>query len=207
MPFVKSSISTPPKAAQPEAPMGSSITDLNSPDIETRWNAARLLGAHADSVPALATALAAEQAPRVREAIITALVRIGDAASAKALLPYIRSQDAGQRTATIDALQSLPDAILPFMESLLKDTDSDVRILATELARNMPAADATLILCKLLAHEQHANVCAAAIEVLAEVGTRDAVPVLQACAERFSGTPFLPFAVSTAIARISSEEN
>ena len=51
--------------------------------------------------------------------------------------------------------------------------------------------------------EPHPNVCAAAIDVLAEVGTRDAVPALKACAERFSDTPFLPFAVSTTIARIS----
>ena len=106
----------------------------------------------------------------------------------------------------IEALQSLPDAILPFMASLLADGDSDVRLLATELARNMPAADATQVLCRLLEHEQHPNVCAAAIEVLAEVGTRDAVPALQACAERFAGIPFLPFAVSTAIARISDAE-
>ena len=54
----------------------------------------------------------------------------------------------------------------------LADGDPDVRILATELARNMPAADATHLLCGLLEHEQHPNVCAAAVEVLAEVGTR-----------------------------------
>jgi HEAT repeat protein len=105
--------------------------------------------------------------------------------------------------AVIEALQALPGAILPFMDRLFEDEDSDIRILATELARNMPAPEATGILCALLAKEPHPNVCAAAIDVLAEVGTRDAVPVLQACAERFAATPFLPFAVSTAIARIS----
>jgi FOG: HEAT repeat len=60
-----------------------------------------------------------------------------------------------------------------------RDGDSDVRLLATELARNMPAENATQLLCRLLEHEQHPNVCAAAIDVLAEVGTRDAVPALQ----------------------------
>jgi hypothetical protein len=43
--------------------------------------------------------------------------------------------------------------------------------------------------------------------VLAEVGTREALPALRACAERFAGTPFLPFAISVAIARISSAES
>ena len=61
------------------------------------------------------------------------------------------------------------------MAALLDDGDFDVRILATELARNMPAAEANHVLCTLLEHEQHPNVCAAAIDVLAEVGTRDAV--------------------------------
>jgi HEAT repeat protein len=100
----------------------------------------------------------------------------------------------------------LPDAIAPFMPKLLADNDGDVRLLAAELVRNMPAKDATRILCDLLQNEQAANVCAAAIDVLAEVGTRDAVPVLQACAARFRDTPFLPFAISTTIARISNTE-
>ena len=46
----------------------------------------------------------------------------------------------GQRAAAIEALQAMPAAILPFMDALLGDGDSDVRILATELARNLPAA-------------------------------------------------------------------
>ena len=142
----------------------------------------------------------------MREAMMTALMRVGDRASVLALLPYIRSQDASQRGTAIEALQALPAAILPFMESLLSDRDTDVRILATELARNMPAKDATRVLCGLLEKELHPNVCAAAIDVLAEVGTRDAVPVLKACAQRFSDTPFLPFAVATTIARISDTE-
>ena len=119
----------------------------------------------ADAVPALAAALARETVPRVREAIMTALMRIGDAASVEAILPYLRSQDAGLRAAAIEALQALPEAIAPFMAPLFSDTDSDVRLLATELARNMEAPEATRLLCDLIEHEQHPNVCAAAIEV------------------------------------------
>jgi HEAT repeat protein len=207
MPFVKRDVPAPPAADQPPADsLAAHVAGLSRGDPETRWSAARALGGRADAVAALAAALGTEQIPRVREAIMTALMRTGDAASVTALLPYLRSQDAGLRAAAIEALQSLPEAILPFMASLLGDEDSDVRILATELARNMPAADANRVLCTLLEHERHPNVCAAAIDVLAEVGTREAVPTLQACAERFAGTPFLPFAVSTTIARISDAE-
>ena len=137
---------------------------------------------------------------------MTALMRVGDNASVAALLPYMRSQDASVRSSAIEALQALPDTIQPFMARLFQDDDTDVRILASELARNLPADDATHILCALLQHEQHPNVCAAAIDVLAEVGTPAAVPVLRACAQRFSQTPFLPFAVSLAIARITGSE-
>ena len=182
------------------------IANLTSPDAEIRWSAARALGIHREAVSALAAALGVEQIARVREAIMTALMRIGDEASVKVLLPYLRSQDAGLRAAAVEALQALPDAISPFLETLLADDDSDVRLLATELARNMPAADATHVLCRLLEQEQHPNVCGAAIEVLAEVGTRDAIPALQLCAARFSKIPFLSFAVSTAIARVSNPE-
>jgi len=207
MPFVKRHVAIPlTESRGPDDSVASHIAALSSPDAENRWNAARALGGRADAVPALAAALGVEQVARVREAIMTALMRVGDEASVISLLPYLRSQDAAHRGASIEALQALPEAILPFMATLLADGDSDVRLLATELARNMPGVAATQILCRLLEHEQHPNVCAAAIDVLSEVGTRDAVPALQVCAERFAGTPFLPFAVSIAIARISDTE-
>jgi HEAT repeat protein len=154
----------------------------------------------------LAAALERETVPRVREAIITTLIRIGDRTSAETLLPYLRAQDAGVRIAAIDALQAMPDATAPFMTTLLNDADSDVRILATELVRNMPVDTGTCLLAALLDRETHPNVCGAAVEVLTELGTPDALPSLQACAARFAGTPFLPFAISLAIARISGTE-
>ena len=179
---------------------------LDSPDAESRWTSARALAGDAEAVPALAAALRRETVPRVREAIMTALMRTGDAASVEAILPYLRSQDAGLRAAAIEALQALPSATTPFMEALFSDPDSDVRLLATELTRNMKASEATQILCQLIEREQHPNVCAAAVDVLTEVGTPEALPVLEKCAVRFAATPFLPFAISMAIARISGAE-
>ena len=208
MPLVRRDpTASPPPSQGSQGDLASHIAALSGQDAEDRWIAARALGGHADAVPALAAALGAEQVPRVREAIMTALMRIGDAASVIALVPYLRSQDAGLRAAATEALQAMSGAVMPFMTSLFWDGDSDVRLLATELARNMPAAEATHLLCSLLEHEQHRNVCAAAVEVLAEVGTREAIPALEACAGRFAGTPFLPFAVSIAIARISNTES
>ena len=60
---------------------------LDSSDAESRWAAARALAGHAEAVPELAAALGRETVPRVREAIMTALIRIGDTASVEAILP------------------------------------------------------------------------------------------------------------------------
>jgi HEAT repeat protein len=203
MPFVKRE--TPAKTAAEKPDLTAELVNLQSADADIRWSAARALGAHPEAVPALAAALAAEQAPKVREALATALLRVGNQASVECLVPHLRSPDAGLRAVAIEALQAMPEATQPFMNRLLADEDSDVRILALELVRGMPAEDVTRMVCGLLEREQHANVCAAAVDVLAEIGTPQALPALRACAVRFAGTPFLPFAVSAAIARISAE--
>jgi HEAT repeat protein len=201
MPLIKRDT---PSSQTGERSASEHLADLRSPDTDTRWRAARALGENKDAVAPLAAALELELVPRVREAIVTALVRIGDRASVTALLPYLRSQDASLRTTTIDALQVLPDVVHPCLQALLADEDSDVRILATELARNMSPAVATEILSRLIEREEHPNVCGAAVEVLTEVGTPAALPALRECALRFAHTPFLPFAIATAIARISA---
>lgn len=205
MPLVKRDNPRTAGAPAPEDTR-SPVADLQSRDTEVRWRAARGIAPEPKFVAPLAAALECETVPRVREAIITALIRIGDRASAQALLPSLRAQDAGVRTAAIDALQAMPDATAPFMTSLLSDPDSDVRILATELVRNMPVDKATSLLTALLDHETHPNVCGAAVEVLTALGSPEALPSLQACAARFAGTPFLAFAISHAIARISRAE-
>jgi HEAT repeat protein len=179
---------------------------LDSSDAESRWAAARSLAGQAEAVPALAEALRRETVPRVREAILTSLIRTGGTASAEAIVPCLRSDDAGLRAAAIEALQTLPSAIAPIVGQLFSDPDSDVRLLATELTRNMKASDASRLLSGLIEKEVHPNVCAAAVEVLAEVGTPESLPALEKCAERFAATPFLPFAISMAIARISGVE-
>lgn len=203
MPLVRKGAPQPSGGIAADDDHAGLLQKLSSAEPDARWNAARALGNDPKNVPALAAALATEPMPRVREAIMTALMRIGDETSAAALLPYLRSPDAARRGAAIEALQSLPGATAPFMLALLRDDDSDVRILAIELVRGMPPAEATRLLCNVLEQERHPNVCASAVDALAELGTAEALPALQACAQRFAETPFLPFAISVAIARIS----
>jgi HEAT repeat protein len=96
---------------KPDQEAAAHVAALSSLEVEARWDAARALGGRADAVAALAQALDTEQVARVREAIMTALVRVGDEASVRALLPHLRSQDAGQRATAIEALQALPERV------------------------------------------------------------------------------------------------
>ena len=64
----------------------------------------------------------------------------------------------------------MPEAAADRLPGLLNDADADVRLLACEIARALPAEDASQILEELIERELNTNVCAAAIEVLAETG-------------------------------------
>jgi len=193
---------------QPDAPaksQGELAKTLREGSIDERWNAARAAAGAADGLTLLRDALSGESHPRVREAIFTGLARIGTVGSAEAVVPFLRSDDSNLRTGALDALRAMPAAVAGLIPSLLKDDDADVRLLSCELARHQPAADAGRMLAELLAGEREANVCAAAIEVLAETGGPELLPLLEQCAARFSNDPFLVFAVGAAAQRIGSQ--
>src|SRR5580698_9700570 len=91
--------------------------------------------------------------------------------------PALDSSDAESRWAAARALAGHAEAVPELAAALGRETEPRVR-------------EATRLLCELIEREQHPNVCAAAIDVLAEVGTQEAIPVLKKCAVRFVGTPF-----------------
>ena len=193
-----------PPPAPPKPGPAQVMAGLVSVNPDERWAAARAAAELPDAVPALAAALARETDPRVREAMLTGLVRIGTRDSIASVLPLLRSNDSALRTGALDALRSSPIAAHELLAELLSDPDVDVRILSCELARNLPSEEASRSLCALLEREPEINVCAAAIEVLAEVGDQAALPTLARCAQRFPQVPFLTFAIKLATERITA---
>jgi len=169
---------------------------------DQRWAAVRAAAEAGDGVSLLAAALERENDARVREAIFTGLARIATPASAAVVVPYLRSDDASLRGGAMDALRAMPEASRPYLARLLADPDADVRLLSCELARVLPVSEASRLLCDLLERENEKNVCASAIEVLAEIGGPEALPVLARCAERFAADPFVAFSVKVARDRI-----
>jgi HEAT repeat protein len=192
----------------PPAPAGDvspSSSDLKSDDPDVRRRAVRSLGHDRQVVPILMAALEGECDPAVLEAIFSALEAIPEAASP--LTSLLRSDDARLRNDAVESLQAMPNAIRPLLPSLLADPDADVRILSVEVARCLPAEEMVSLLCGLLTSESDPNVCTAAVEILAEAGTAEAVPTLRQLAERFQSQPMLSFAVRIAIERITGARN
>jgi len=198
----------PPAGAQtgPAAPDSAAVFEaLARGTDDERWAAARAAADVPGIVPALEDALEREQKPVVREALFSALARIASPQSIEAVVPFLRSDDALVRTEATDALLAAKEAAWPYFAALLRDPSVDVRILACGLARDMPSDVAVKLYCDVLESEPDVNVCAAAVEVLAEIGETAALPALERCATRFSDTPFLVFSIQMAIDRVRSQ--
>lgn len=170
---------------------------------ERRW-AARDLADYPESAAALGDHLSREAEPQVREAVFTTLGALANSEAVAALLPLLRTEDAQLRNGAIEALIEMPQAVGPKIVALLEDPDPDVRIFTVNLLGDLRHPDLNAWLIRVLRHEEQVNVVAAAIEVVAEVGTSDAVPALQAAVQRFPQDPFLAFAADVAIERIES---
>jgi HEAT repeat protein len=166
-----------------------------------RW-AARDLAAYPDAAEALVTRLAAEPSPAVQQAIATTLIAFGTTAAAVGLLPLLRSEDAAIRNLAVEALQQMPDAVAPHMEDLLSDADADVRLLAVDILHALRHPRTAEWLYGLIERDPSINVCASAIDRLAEAGGPEGVPLMRSLTERFPDEPFLDFAIHMAVERI-----
>jgi HEAT repeat protein len=175
---------------------------LHAESPRERRSAARRLAMHAPSAPALCAQLCTEPEASVRSVILTSLITQRSHDVVKGLLPYLRSEDAWLRNSAIEALQTMPDVLEPFIDALIADGDSDVRILAVNLAASVPHGQAPRWLERVARDDCHVNVCAAAVEGLAEIGDEAAIPALASLSDRFPGEPYVAFAAGVAIRRI-----
>ncbi len=180
------------------------IHQLQDADGSTRRWAARDLAEFPDAAQALCVRLAEEPDRSVREVICTTLTRIGGPTTVEGLLPLLRSEDANLRNSAIEVLSALPQAIGPRIEALLHDEDVDVRIFTVNLLGELKHPEVTHWLRQVLQEDDHVNVVAAAIEVLAEVGSPKVIPALKKARKRFADDPFIGFAADMAQQRIEA---
>ncbi len=171
-----------------------------------RRRSARELAGETDAVDALADALEREHDEGCRHAMLTALLVTGGERVMERLLPLLRSEDAGLRNGAIEILQEMPRLAGHYMDELLRDPDSDVRIFAVNILESLRHERVLEWLHGVLEAEEHVNVCAAAVDVLAEAGDADSLPVLRRVVQRFPDEPFIAFAVRMASRRIDPGE-
>ena len=129
------------------------------------------------------------------------LIAFDDTDAVINLVPYLHSENVRLRSDVIVALQQMHEAVVPFMASLLGDDDHDIRIFAINILAGVRDARVPPLLLRVIEHESHINVWAAAIDALSEIGTADMVPAIEASACRFDND-YGRFAANFAIQRI-----
>ncbi len=188
------------------SPGGVPREQLDSTDAGQRRRAAKALAGGRGNAPLLVSCLGVETDANVRAALFAGLVSIGGEAVAARIAALLRIGDPGLRGGAVKALQQLGDAAEPVVDALLRDVDADLRLLAVEVTRAWPAEVAAVRLLRVIEDDTHVNVCAAAVDVAAEVGTPALLGALARLRLRFAGEPFLAFAAEVARARIRASD-
>jgi HEAT repeat protein len=178
------------------------VAELASADASLRRRAARALSAMPEAAPVVCAHLVGERSLSVRSVIFSGLIANRSPAVVAGLLPLLGSEDANLRNGAIEALQQMPNEFASSVDAMLADPDSDVRIFVVDVLAALPHPMVPEWLHRVVALDPHVNVCAAALDALAEVGEPDTIPALQALAERFSDVAFIKFAVDAASRRI-----
>lgn len=167
-----------------------------------RWAARDLLDCPAASV-ALVSRLQREDDLSVREVILTTLTRLADAAAIGGLVNCLRSEDVALRNEAIEAMKQLPGQMGSIMGGLLTDPDPDVRIFAVNILEALRHPEVESWLIAVIDRDLHLNVCATAVDLLGEVGSRAAREPLRRLKARFPDEPYIQFATELALKRIS----
>lgn len=204
MGFVKRPAAAPSSAEQRTQPrdfngLCNALQDAN-PQVR-RWAARDLATLHRAS-EALAARLPRETDVSVREALLQGLGHCADATAIAGLVQCLRSEDAALRNEAIDVMKTLP-AVGEVMVPLLHDLDPDLRIFAVNILESLRHESVERWLIDVITQDTHVNVCATAVDLLGEVGTQAAVEPLKALQARFSDEPFIAFAASLALKRIT----
>lgn len=174
--------------------------------VARRWAARDLLDCP-QSVPALVARLAMETDMSVREVVLTTLTRLGNEAAVNGLMACLQSQDAGLRNEAIACMQQLPQEVAPIMQQLLASPQPDLRIFAVNILASLCHPEVESWLIQVISQDEHVNVCAAALDLLAEVGTVRAQAAITQVRSRFADEPYIQFAADLAFMRVTESRS
>ncbi len=200
MAFIKNTRPSDTAAAPPDT--GKLVALLDDPSACVRRHAAQALAAHPLAAPQLLARLHMETDSAARTAMLGSLARIGTVDAVACLAHCLRSEDVALRNGAIEALKTRPQEVPAIIAPLLNDADADVRIFAVNILESLRHPQVEEWLLQVVEHDAHVNVCAAAVDLLGEVGTARAAPFLQRLKERFEYEPYIQFAAGFALQRL-----
>jgi HEAT repeat protein len=180
------------------------VAQLADADVGVRRWAARDLAGHPQAAAAVCARVAIEPDASVRAVLFSTATALGGPAVVQAMVGLLRSEDPALRNGAIEVLASLPDAVAPHIDLLLQDADSDVRIFTVNLLGDLRHPQVQRWLARVLTSDGEVNVVGAALDVMAEVGSADALPALRDAQRRFADDPYIAFSAGLAIERIEA---
>lgn len=185
--------------------LGGLLAALIEGEPSARRRAARDLGSQPAAAPAMLARLTEEPDHSVRDTLFSSLTQIGTAGVVSGLLPLLSGEDAELRNGAVEALKSLAADSVTATEALLRDPDPDLRLLAIEIARGHDPHHVSGWMGRLLPAEDHVNVIAMALDLLAELGTASDLALLEQLQRRWGDDPFLSFVLDDTVKQLLSE--
>lgn len=190
------------RAANPVSTREELSAALADADSGVRRRAAKEIAGSPNAAAALVVQLKGEMDTSVREAIFNSLVLLKDRVAVSGLIDCLRSEDAALRNQAIEAMRQMGGEPASVLESLLSDPDPDVRVFAVNILGSNRHPDLEKWLIRVIDVDAHVNVCAAALDLLYEVGTEAAAESLTQLKARFVREPYIQFAADLALKRI-----
>ena len=156
----------------------------------------------ARSVENFVAQMIADPDPLAREAALTSLARLEGPFPAQALVALMLQGDSVNRNAAIETLGCLGERAVDALASLLARVDAEGRIYALTALERIGGPRAAELALSVACEDADVNVCAAAIEVVAQNGVSAMTATLNRIAAKFPDQPYLAFAVRTAQKRL-----
>jgi HEAT repeat protein len=178
------------------------LAALDDEDPIARHWAAYSLAVFAESGEALVRRLQCETIPAVQEAILMALSHLADPATLTGLVECLRSNDALRHQVT-ETMRALPDKVAPLICGLLNAPDPDVRIFAIGVLESLRHPDIEAWLIDVITRDPHAPVCAAALDLLGEIGSPASHRALARVKARFPSDLCICFIADLALERMA----
>ncbi|MEO0274673.1 MAG: HEAT repeat domain-containing protein [candidate division WOR-3 bacterium] len=179
------------------------ISQLDNPSASERRWAARDLAQYSEASPYLLKFLQKERDISVREVILSSLLAIKDEVAIKGLIDLLNSDDALLRNEVIETLKEMPEEVAPYIEKLINQDNSDLRIFAINIMESLRHPKVLVWLKEILEKDKNVNVIANALDLVAEVGTEEFLPLIEKVKDTFKDEPYIQFVADLAIGRIN----